>query len=330
MNINDLVTHYVAFRRTLGERFNTTENILRSFCRAVGPRTPVTRIRPKAVAKFLAGTGPVTRTWHFKYCALKGFFQFAVSRGHLDKAPLPTELPKCHPHSSRTFTRAKNFAACWMRSRRTSASRVACRATHAASDLVAAVRGWVAPRGGAEAVGRGRGFGEFPAHHSRYQVLQISAGSHQPGFDQGAERLRPLANRLRILQPTAESHFFVSRRGTAIHHWNCAGCLRATAGTCRRPPRSDGGRYQPRLHDLRHTFAVHRLTEWYRQGADVQRLVYHLSVYLGHARLAHTQVYLTMTPELLQQAGTLLRAVRPRGGQSCVTLPCSARGFAGS
>ena len=55
----------------------------------------------------------------------------------------------------------------------------------------------------------------------------------------------------------------------------------------------------------RHTFAVHRLTEWYRQRADVQRLVYHLSVYLGHARLAHTQVYLTMTPELLQQAGTL-------------------------
>ena len=39
------------------------------------------------------------------------------------------------------------------------------------------------------------------------------------------------------------------------------------------------------------------------QGADVQRFVHHLSVYLGHARLAHTQVYLTMTPELLQQAG---------------------------
>ena len=68
--------------------------------------------------------------------------------------------------------------------------------------------------------------------------------------------------------------------------------------------RSDGARYQPRLHDLRHTFAVHRLTEWYRQGADVQRLLHHLSVYLGHAHLAATQVYLTMTPELLQQAGT--------------------------
>ena len=91
------------------------------------------------------------------------------------------------------------------------------------------------------------------------------------------------------------------QRFTAAHWQSAFKRLREHAGV----RRSDGGRYQPRLHDLRHTFAVHRLTEWYRQGADVQRLVYHLSVYLGHARLAHTQVYLTMTPDLLQQAGTL-------------------------
>jgi site-specific recombinase XerD len=68
--------------------------------------------------------------------------------------------------------------------------------------------------------------------------------------------------------------------------------------------RCDTTRFQPRMHDLRHTFAVHRLTEWYRQGADAQRLVYHLSVYLGHVSLVSTQVYLTMTPELLREAST--------------------------
>jgi site-specific recombinase XerD len=56
------------------------------------------------------------------------------------------------------------------------------------------------------------------------------------------------------------------------------------------------------MHDLRHTFAVHRLTSWYRQGADVQKLLPQLSVYLGHVHIRATQVYLTMTPELLQQA----------------------------
>ena len=90
MNINDLVTRYVAFRRTLGEQCIITERTLRSFCRAVGPRTPVARIRLKTVAAYLAGTGPITRLWHFKHTALKGLFRFAVSRGLLKKAPLPT------------------------------------------------------------------------------------------------------------------------------------------------------------------------------------------------------------------------------------------------
>ena len=62
-----------------------------------------------------------------------------------------------------------------------------------------------------------------------------------------------------------------------------------------------GARFQPRLHDLRHSFATHRLTSWY-QGADVQRLLPVLATYLGHVNLAGTQVYLSMTPELLREA----------------------------
>lgn len=67
--------------------------------------------------------------------------------------------------------------------------------------------------------------------------------------------------------------------------------------------RTDSTRFQPRLHDLRHTFAVHRLISWYRQGADVQKLLPQLSTYLGHVCIEHTQVYLTMTPPLLNEAG---------------------------
>ena len=59
-------------------------------------------------------------------------------------------------------------------------------------------------------------------------------------------------------------------------------------------------------HDLRHSFAVLRLTAWYRQGADVQRRLPLLSTYLGHASVAGTQVYLTMTPELLGEAALRL------------------------
>lgn len=58
----------------------------------------------------------------------------------------------------------------------------------------------------------------------------------------------------------------------------------------------------PRLHDLRHTAAVHRVLAWYRAGKDVQRLLPQLATYLGHVDIKSTQRYLNMTPGLLHEA----------------------------
>jgi site-specific recombinase XerD len=81
--------------------------------------------------------------------------------------------------------------------------------------------------------------------------------------------------------------------------------------------REGGPRCQPRLLDLRHTTAVHRLTSWYRDGKDVQKLLPQLSVYMGHARLAATQAYLSMTPNLLHQANLRFEryAIREGGNE---------------
>ncbi len=65
----------------------------------------------------------------------------------------------------------------------------------------------------------------------------------------------------------------------------------------------DGLRYgSPRLHALRHSFAVHRLLRWYREGADVQKKLPLLSTYLGHSAVEYTQVYLKITALLLREA----------------------------
>lgn len=64
----------------------------------------------------------------------------------------------------------------------------------------------------------------------------------------------------------------------------------------------------PRLHDLRHTFAVHRLLDWYRDGGDVQARLPLLSTYLGHASLVSTQIYLYITGELLHEAASRFHA----------------------
>jgi site-specific recombinase XerD len=57
----------------------------------------------------------------------------------------------------------------------------------------------------------------------------------------------------------------------------------------------------PRIHDIRHTFAVHRLLAWYRDGEDVNARLPLLATYMGHVDIRSTQVYLQPTTELLSE-----------------------------
>lgn len=61
------------------------------------------------------------------------------------------------------------------------------------------------------------------------------------------------------------------------------------------------GRGGPRIHDLRHTFACHRLYKWYQEGHDILNKLPLLSTYMGHVNIENTQVYLTITQTLLRE-----------------------------
>lgn len=61
----------------------------------------------------------------------------------------------------------------------------------------------------------------------------------------------------------------------------------------------------PRIHDLRHTFAVNRVAAWYEQGQDVDARLPALSTYLGHASVEKTRRYLVTNGILLEQAAVL-------------------------
>jgi integrase len=67
------------------------------------------------------------------------------------------------------------------------------------------------------------------------------------------------------------------------------------------------GRIGPRPYDLRHAFAVHRLSRWYDQGVDLHARLPWLSAYMGHVDIIGTETYLNATPELLDLAGNRLR-----------------------
>ncbi|MBT8152379.1 tyrosine-type recombinase/integrase [Epibacterium ulvae] len=57
-----------------------------------------------------------------------------------------------------------------------------------------------------------------------------------------------------------------------------------------------------RIHDLRHTFAVHTILDWFRDGRDIEAEMYKLSTYLGHSEPKHTFWYIEAVPELMQLA----------------------------
>ena len=70
---------------------------------------------------------------------------------------------------------------------------------------------------------------------------------------------------------------------------------------------SHGGRGNgPRLHDLRHTFAVHCLRKWVEEDADITALLPYLSSYLGHKGLQETAYYLRLTADMFPQVTALL------------------------
>jgi site-specific recombinase XerD len=99
----------------------------------------------------------------------------------------------------------------------------------------------------------------------------------------------------------ARSAFFAARSGYAVSRQQLEKVfrrLRPHAGM-RRPVTE---RWRPRLHDLRHTMAVHRVIAWYREGVDGEARLPLLAASLGHVNVSGTQISLTMTPELLAEA----------------------------
>lgn len=134
---------------------------------------------------------------------------------------------------------------------------------------------------------------------------------HQSKF--GKSRLVPLhpsavaalvhyrKQRDRYVQASAEIPFFISTRGRLLGHpvgdrqiHRIFDQLRRQLGWVDR-----GAHGRPRVHDLRHSFAVRRLVLWNDQGDDVDQKMLALSTYLGHARISNTYWYLTGVPELM-------------------------------
>jgi integrase/recombinase XerD len=299
MKLARVVHDYVALKQSMGSRFRTEATILKAFCKAMG-NIAITDVEPQRVDSYLAGAGPVTRHWHRKYEALSGFYRFALGRGYVRLSPLPTTVPKRPPPFRPYIFPEEELRRLFTAAGELGTPRTTLPGSTLRPPLLLLYGGGLRI---SEALALTLDDVDLSASLLTIRESKFYKTRLVPIGPRLTATLRTYADHRRRLGHSNDpaSPFFVTRTGTAVTRGMAERAfvrLRDIAGSAR----EDGARYQPHLHDLRHAMAVHRLVTWYREGADVQRLLPQLATYLGHVDVAATQRYLTMTPVLLRQA----------------------------
>jgi integrase/recombinase XerD len=310
MSTTSTIAVYIQHNRNLGKRFVTEEAILLAFSRSVG-KVPLHGIRPAMITRFVNRDGTSVETIAKKRRVLAGFFRYAVTRCRLKASPMPRFERK---RGAASFT-PYIFSEAELKR------------------LLAAVPAASGPRSEIDAdtlrtfvlLLYGAGLRRGEARRLKVSDVDLPRSLlHIRGTKFFKTRIVPISARLSaVLKAFVAKHYtcpsrdggdllFCKRDGTPLTDSAIGAAfrrLRAIAGI----KRDGGARNQPRLHDLRHTAAVHRVTSWYRVGADLNDLLPKLATYLGHKDLSGTQRYLTMTEELLAEASRRFEAFAQGG-----------------
>ena len=303
MTLQDAIERYVAWRRAHGAKFDTSARTLYYFSNHVGRDVDCGAVADADVLSFLAGNGRLTRNRANKYGALTGFYRYAIGRGYAVRSPLPAaEDEPRKPRSAPPYVYSRDelqrlFGAIDISRQRP---------VQLDADTLRALLLML--------YGAGLRFGEaqrltlddadladavLTIRNTKFHKTRLV-----PVVPPLVDAMRTyLVKRIeRSLPEGGASAFLANLDGTPLAKGTVRYAFSRLLKSAGIDRRTNDGRQGPCFHSLRHTAAVHRLESWYRQGADVQRLLPALSTWLGHAHLDGTQVYLSMTPELLHAA----------------------------
>lgn len=313
MKLKTAIENYVRHKENLGTDFEFTAGCLRKFGQALGD-TDVQDITPSATKGFIFGNGPITQSLHFRYRTVRGLIRYMIARNYIDSSPLPHDIPKRptefvpHIYSkeelSRILNAAKTQSGPYYITGQTLRTLILL-LYGCGLRLSEAVRLTI---------------GDVDLNQSTLMIRDTKFHKTRcvPFSSELNKTLRAyLANRAEQRHPVSPEAFFFTTRWSLPISIRLAGLnfrrLLATAGVRRKRAHP---RYGPRLHDLRHTFAVHRLTACYKEGGDPQRLLPALSTYLGHVDIGATTRYLTLTPELRRHASKRFEKYAFPGGSN--------------
>ncbi len=293
MRLQDGIELYLGSRQTDSAPWAKGAQCLRSFNRQVG-NLALDKVRVDQVVQFLDGSPVSPTTWYNKYSIVRQFFLYWKARHEVHRLPLPP--PRRTPE--RTFvpyvySRAElqRLLTAAATTQRNSNCVIGARTFRTLLLLLYGTGAMLSEAVQLERCdvdfrrrritfrsSRTRRMRTLPIGPDLYAVLRTYDRSHRP---KGAGR---------------NSNFLLNEDGSAVK----VGTANKTFRRVRKlanVARGDGARYPPRLHDVRHTFAVHRLTAWLKHGADMGRMIPALSAYLGQHDLAAAERYLRQTPE---------------------------------
>jgi site-specific recombinase XerD len=293
MKLSVAIEQFKTLKLSLGHAFSNVSHIFRNFLDEVGDND-LNDITAEQVETFLRGPGAVTPVYHRRYAAINGLFTFAIARCYCMSSPLPKVLPR----RMTTFT-PYIYSTEDLKKLLTAIPRIETHRPQIEAETLRLVL--LLLYGATLRISEGLSLnvgdvdltqGVLTIRESKfYKTRLVPIGPSLLCELSKYARSRPGRK--------TTSRFFVSREGKPLLSGSVGKrfrSLRKEAGVFR-----ENGR-QPRIHDLRHTGAVHRVAAWYQAGKDVQKLLPLLSTYMGHAHLSDTQAYLTVTPEIMQSA----------------------------
>jgi len=287
---------YLALRRSLGFRLGRPAQILEGFVGYLEQAGATTVTTGHALAWATSPAGADPTWWRARLAAIRPFARYLVPRIPGTEVPPRGLLPGPSSRRAVPYLYSGEEVAALM----TAAGAIRTPFRAATYQVLIGLLAATGMRVG-EAIGLDRGdldagqglltirsgkFGksrQLPLHPSALHALAGYAG------------LRDSAHR----RP-AEPAFLLSTTGTRLIYKNVHFTFHELVKAAGLRPRSAACR--PRIHDLRHTFAVTTLTRWYADGGDVAARLPLLSTWLGHVVPAGTYWYLTGTPELLALA----------------------------
>ncbi|VGO13404.1 Tyrosine recombinase XerD [Pontiella desulfatans] len=298
--LNRELERYLSIRRGLGYKLNTDERILRRFIEFM-EQEEAAHISTGCFLRWKEAFGHAnTQTWSRRLTVVRIFAQWMHGIDPRHEVP-PQSLIPGHVRRSRPYIYSEEEIKMIVEAAAELPSRNGIRPlTYSTFFGLIAVTGMriseavslnvadVDLENGVVAVRKGK--------LGKERLLPVSTDT--------AERLVAYAVERDRLNESTPSAFFISDHGERLDA--CAArynfaivCQRVGLRPVQKFFRHGRG---PRIHDLRHTFAVRTMLNWYRDGKDPAQEMIKLVTYLGHEKPAHTYWYIEAAPELLELA----------------------------